>query len=470
MGKLANCCCDDCPCLTAGTLPTVAISGFTGGAWVNYGTDSCCWYKEFTPNSPLTFTTVCQTLTNSSITIECNATDYAASAQKQKIFLDDDCNSGTASVGYTCPLPDEYCCDGTSTTMRHKTKVTTTWNQGSKYIVSHRLTGYRFYIAKQTVTCSGTGTLCRWQTVLEAIYEYYWAKRDYRTGSRTREITQVGTCFKKNATGSFDNACQGAAQACERTDTIANVPSDCSQATENYAGFSMSYMKVFDVQPNGTYQYSSLDLGTETNCTGAKCSYSGSFVSQTCIQFNTTISNPCWCSTSTGSPVSYPYTFVSSCDPSGGGPQPNNVSHECCDPDLGPYSTPGSCYDTTPRTCGTINCTRIAVTNGCDSASNQDFWNTINVCSNCQRLAIPIGDGPPPDCINSFAEPGLGCISNKTYAEEPTCYYVQPCETNIFKWGPTYSQHDSINLTISCSGFTAGSVCIPHSSQNVSIT
>lgn len=469
MGKIGNCCCITCQCLTAGTLPNVTISGFTGGAWVNYGTDSCCWYKEFTPNSPFTYTTVCQTLTDSSITIQCNATDYAASKQKLKIFLDDDCNAGTPAVGYTCPLPDEYCCDGTTTTMRHKTRITTTWNQGAKFVVSYRLAGYRFYIAKQSVTCTPTGTACRWQTVLEATYEYYWAKRDYRTGTRVRAITDVGACFKKNTNGLDDAGCQDTG-LCERTDTIANIPADCSQANENYGSISMSYMKVFDVQPNGTYQYSSLDLGTESNCTGAKCTYSGNFISQYCVQWNTTIANPCWCTTTTGSPVNYPYTFQSSCNPSGGGPQPNNVSFECCDPDLGPYSTPGSCYDATPRTCGTINCVRIAVTNGCDGASNQDFWNTISTCSNCQRLEIPIGGVTPPDCINSFAHPGWGCISNKTYAENSSCYYVQPCNTNVFNWEKTFSQHDSINLTISCSGFTAGNVCIAHASQSVTIT
>jgi hypothetical protein len=467
MGKMANCCCDTCVCLVNGTLPTVAISGFTGGAWVNYGTDNCCWYKDFTPNTTLSWTTVCQTLTNSSITITCNATDYAASAQKAKIFLDDDCNSGTAAVGYTCPLPDEYCCDGEETTMRHKTQVATEWNQGSKFVVSYRLTGYTFYISKQSVTCPSTGTACRWQTVLQANYEYCYEKRDYKTGQKTRSITEVGSCFKKNTNGDDDNACQGAGQACERTYTIASDPADCSRALTNCGGFSMAYMKVFDNQPNGSYQYSTFDLGTES-CTGPKCTYAFNFVSQTCIQYNTSISNPCWCGTTTGSPVSYPYTFLSSCNPSGGGPQPNNVSFECCDPDLGPYSTPGSCYDTEPRTCGTVNCTRIAITNSC--SSNQDNWNTIVQCFNCQRLALPIGDLPVPDCINSFAEPGFGCISPKTYAEDPTCYYTQPCDTNVFKWGSTFSQHDSLNVSITCSGFTAGNVCVPNSSTNVSIT
>ncbi|MFN9904202.1 MAG: hypothetical protein ACK55Z_36565, partial [bacterium] len=102
MGGIGRCCCV-CDCLPLEDLPTVTISGYTGGGW----SGDCCYEQTFTPNTAQSWSKSCSDMIyESGVTEQCITEHYRSLASDYPGFV-----ARPLDVGNGCEdLPDGYCC------------------------------------------------------------------------------------------------------------------------------------------------------------------------------------------------------------------------------------------------------------------------------------------------------------------------------------------------------------------------
>jgi hypothetical protein len=460
MGKLGGCCCA-CDCLTVGELPTISISGWTGGSW----SGSCCYEQTFTPNTTPAWTKSCSgTLYDATAEEECVTEHWRVLGSLWRGFGIDSCDD----------IPDDYCCPPG----REKIATTTTnwtWEDNAFLAVWRRPYQIIVRVSQEEVDCEGVeGQTGGCKIVIRSRYVYEWASKIYKNSNSTIDQTVTmhnTTCFEVN-----DDYVITSTPPTETTcDDVPSDPANGGFGSLNntcafFGNFYFDRVKYYDDMPTGSVEFTNSDV---PGCDSSLCDYSPyAYVNQACVYgptepvqtANCAFQEPCYC-TGTISEVSatitqgvaicqddspYALSGCNTCNP----PAPSNCTTDFCAP-IGPYTCPDSGYSMyrlgfTNSDAGTQSCLVPGV--GSDGIRQATF-----IACGQNRSLEGIGGILPPysrlhtctveDCNSSCCE----------YIDDCPCCVEEQCKP-IYS-SEYYSTVITHTRSQTCSGLTSASVC-----------
>ena len=422
MGSMGRCCCP-CECLELAELPSISITGMTGGDWV--ATD-CCWTKTFTFNASQATTTVCTGLVDdSALETIVEADIYYLKARTPPEF----------SSEQDFPLPLQYCC-ASSPQLAGTLVAKCKFIDHAKLKVSYRRKDIVVRASKQNVVCDGVSQ-CKLVLSTDYRYEYASVVLSDSVGDQELTATATGVCFDY-----YDDP-----PAICNFEYDGNEPLiDCSGDIQLGAGsqvFSFTRIKQYDEWPEGDEVFNNesyLPSGCEiTICSG------DSFVNQVCISaLPTAYCFDCGAATI----VEETFRPVNQCD----GLQEQYIYSGCGTP----FPTVDFLGDNEPdsRLCSEITRNVLLIappnTGGCAAYTSCEGTN-INVSS-----AFRISKGG-----SEFLELGDFCVGGAN--PPPTeCKYFNPCGGDSFfpfLSGIGFLDVTNYSYTKTCNGVER-SVCV----------
>lgn len=258
MGTMGQCCCD-CECLPVGELPSVSITGMTGGDWVH---TACCSTKIFTFNSTPTTSTTCLAshhVASYSTTLEADI--YATTNVKPPLF----------STEQAFPLPLEYCCESGGT-FAGTLSASCSGSEEQKLKVTYRPKHIEVKASRQAVTCDGV-TTCKLVLSTDYVYDYGYLEMAVSGNARSWEVV-AGT----------ENECfvQGdPVLGCEDNDETLPSEFDCTTPVAMTLAFRFTRVKTYDAWPTGPEVFNN-DAIPDEGCTIEICNRE-EYQTQVCI-------------------------------------------------------------------------------------------------------------------------------------------------------------------------------------------
>ena len=466
MGGFGRCCCS-CECLPVEDLPTVTISGYTGGGW----SGSCCYEQTFTPNATPRWSKSCSSLIfEGSVSQQCTTEHYRQTRGSYRGFeygpLGGDCSD----------VPEDYCCGGAYEKIA-TTQSTATYTDNAFMAVWRRVKNIIVRISQEEVDCTGIeGQTGGCKIVIRSRYVYEFSSAIYQNAltNGSQAVTMNNTdCFEVNP----DFVITGSAPtAITCSDVPSNPPSGGGGANLCLSGgeFYFDRVRYYDTIPTGAIAFTNANV---PGCDSTSCNYEPySYVNSVCVNSPSSpqaftgcfLNQPCYCTDD-----------VSSVDP------PLEIEAENCFNDgLGLFNItdiegcsadpciPAVSCTTTLTACATnaYECPGTALSLNC-----LDFQiNPVNSAT-CFRpgVGFPLGDFSACGC--QFSIEGIGqrdppyydtsdCFVGNCNAD--CCDFLDDCECClpdgrclpkfIPKWYQTVTAH---TRTQTCSGFSSQSVC-----------
>ena len=269
MGGMGRCCCA-CDCLPLEDLPTVTISGYTGGGW----SGDCCYEQTFTPNSTPSWSKSCSGMIyESSESYNCVTQHWIQKSPDYRGYeiFPSGCDE----------IPEDYCCYDDS---EHIATTTTeqTSSENAFLAVWRRVKYIKVRISQEEVDCSGVeGETGGCKIVIRSRFVYEWVSKVY-TDERDiieQSVTMVNTtCFEANPLYTYEDA-EPALMTC--SDVPSDPPIDEIYACIYNGEFYFDRVKYFDEMPTGDLTFENGDI---PGCDSSSCDYEPySYVSSVCI-------------------------------------------------------------------------------------------------------------------------------------------------------------------------------------------
>ena len=456
MGKLGGCCCS-CECLSIGDLPTISISGWTGGSW----SGSCCYEKTFTPNTPQAWTKNCSSdLYNASAEEECVTEHWRILASLWRGFGIDSCED----------IPESYCCpEG-----REKIATTTTnWTWQDNAFLAFWRRPYQIIVrvSQEDVDCQGVeGQTSGCKIVIRSRYVYEWVSKIYSNSNSTVDQTVTmhnTTCFEVN-----DNfVITSTPPEITTCDDVPSSPPE-NETCMSSGTFYFDRVRYYDDMPTGSVSFTNANV---PGCDSSYCDYSPyAYVNQVCV-YGPSISivnqscvfqEPCYC-TGTISEVSstinqpaiicedaspFAISGCNNCNP----PAPSNCTTDFCDP-IGPYTCPDSAYSMsqlgfTNSDSGDQFCFVPAV----GSSGVRQGTDGYIACGQNRSLEGIGGIIPPYSRLHNCTVEDCNANCCEYIDDCPCCVEEQCRQIHGNEYFSTVITH---TRTQTCSGLTSASVC-----------
>lgn len=293
MGGIGRCCCS-CECLPIEDLPTVTISGYTGGGW----SGSCCYEQTFTPNATPSWSKGCSSsLYEGSVVQQCTTEHYRQTSGNYRGFeygpLGGDCSG----------VPDDYCCNGGFVKIA-TTQSTATYTDNAFMAVWRRAKSIIVRISQEQVDCEvveGQSSGCKIVIRSRYVYEYETAiyQNGLTSGSQTVTINstdcfEVNTDYVRTVTAYSPITC---------SDVPANPPAFSSVANlcRNSGEFGFDRVRYYDAMPSGSIQFTNAEV---PGCKASSCNYEPyNYASSVCVNSPSSPSTltgcffnePCYC-------------------------------------------------------------------------------------------------------------------------------------------------------------------------------
>lgn len=291
MSGFARCCCGACECLPIGDLPTVTISGYTGGGWSGF----CCFEQTFTPNATQSWSKSCSSMLYEASAAETCVTEHWRILSHM--------HPGYVVVPDTCEdMPQDFCCPNV-----YKEKIATTtteweWINSAFMAIWRRPAQIIVRVSREEVNCDGVeGQTGGCKIVIRSRYVYDWQSKIYVNSlddtSQTVEMHNT-SCFVVNSEAVYSMTNPSPV-------TCSDVPSDPpSEPLQNclFTGsFYFDRVKYYDEMPIGSITFANTDT---PGCTSSECDYDPlNYVSSVCIyspasavyQTGCIFDTPCYC-------------------------------------------------------------------------------------------------------------------------------------------------------------------------------
>lgn len=488
MARLTACCC--CPCLTDGEMPNISIAGYTGQGWEggepeSPGTyDYCCYVQEFLPTTTPDWTKICTDPTIEMVYNQVRTGEtIAGAASKLRQF-----EGCPPNATYPCPLPLQYCCDGWTSALMSRVRGELTFTRGQRMKLWYRIKRIQVFMFRAKVACPDAEEFCKIGMIVKKEWEYRYSIIDYTVRNEKQDITEIGDCFKLNASGDADPGdAYDCLSDCEFDVTTTSGP-DCDSdpildtGTKGSGTEWLSMMKLFDEMPTEDQIFNPFDLGNEL-CTGGICygeelgwfgtAVGDSFYSTVCIQ-SPVSTNQCWTTAvleSNGTSTAGGDAPYCGCLPGDTNPFPPNLNVVCCDEPQ--TSISGKCCQSEEGLCNEYTCDQgsSVVYPDCGAGWISGDFADLQFCGGGWFTFDPL-----LGCRASFMWPLGTCVVPKTYDESPGCYYEIPCDTKVFipgggyaGGGGTHGSELTNTLTITSTGNVSRQVCLSFGSVTVVI-
>jgi hypothetical protein len=270
-----KCCCGCCIDVPA-DLPTVSISGYTGGEWTSAG--SCCMQKVFTPNTPAEFS-CCGKLLDKTWTQECLRKAWAFNMPP-----------GIQDTAASCPpSPAVYCFPDPPLIHIGTQTIDYFEHQSLQLKIDWTSPVITVTFGRGTFVCGGVSS-CKWFMKIRLTYNVVSAYQSLLSWERTLTTESVHPCFSANTDA-------------DGTETFNFPPesSDCESNQWSGCGFTNSSpfferIKIWNNLPeDGVIVFTNDD--TDASCDGLPACAIGDFdETQICIAPQASIDecDPCW--------------------------------------------------------------------------------------------------------------------------------------------------------------------------------
>ena len=465
MGSMGKCCCA-CDCLPLEDLPTVTISGYTGGGW----SGSCCYEQTFTPNTTPSWSKSCSGMIYEASVFEECVTDHSQ-------FLTPNYRGFEFFPNGCDEIAEDFCCPEGAELIA---TTTTQWEfQDNAFLaVWRRVKEIKVRISQEEVDCSGVeGQTGGCKIVIRSRFIYEWASKIY--GNSTTKVTQTilmhnTTCFESNPNFVINDPTPSVI-TCSDVPSNAPTSGDCVFTGDFY----FDRVKYYDTMPTGSVSFGNSDV---PGCNSSSCDYDPySYVSSVCIYAPTdAIANnqclfqePCYC---TGTITSDNSTFIRDaieCDTGSGfisevsGCNDDPCPELCtslmtqCPDDPDPYECPGTAlslsrlgFDIDPINPSLCLRTGIGEPDGNCCGSYGDKYIGCGVSVTTAGLF-------PEKPYNSTSNCSAGaCDENccRLFEDCPCCYPDGNClsKFNAFNY---YSSTVTHTRSQTCTGLQSASVC-----------
>jgi hypothetical protein len=269
MGSMGKCCCA-CDCLPLEDLPTVTISGYTGGGW----SGSCCYEQTFTPNTTPSWSKSCSgMLYEGSVNETCVTQHWIQKSPDYRGYeiFPSGCDE----------IPEDYCCYDDS---EHIATTTTNWEflNNAFIAVWRRVKDIKVRISQEEVDCSGVeGETGGCKIVIRSRYTYEYVSKVYSDASISMDqsVTLINsTCFEVNDGFVFDDP---APPLLSCGDVPSTPPEDANFACIYDGEIYFDRVKYFDEMPLESLTFENADI---PGCDSSSCDYEPyNYVSQVCI-------------------------------------------------------------------------------------------------------------------------------------------------------------------------------------------
>jgi hypothetical protein len=461
MGGFARCCCAGCDCLPVEDLPTVTISGYTGGGW----SGTCCYEQTFTPNVTPSWTKSCSSMIyESAVTEQCVTEHWRLLAPDYRgfeFFTGTDCAN----------LSEDYCCpEG----FEKIATTTTDWTftDNAFMAVWRRIKEIRVRISREEVDCTGIEgqeSGCKIVIRSRTVYDYSLTYYRNQLSTYAQSVTMHNTdCFEVDPDYEI-TADTPTAITC--SDVPASPPAGGigGDGCLTSGTFFFDRVRYYDDMPTGSVSFGNSDI---PGCIANGCDYSPwNYASSVCIYSPSSpiatmscyLNEPCYCTDdvfASNNTIGYgpiicggDNVFISSV--SGCNDEPcelcTTLITECDGLDI--YECPDSTwstaclqYDIEPENEAT--CFRTGIGGG-----------EYNACF-CANSIEGVGEAPSPYIRSVFCNDPTNCNADccRSYNEDcPCCFPDGICKpyhsTGYFAsiYSHTRSQ--------TCSGFQSQSIC-----------
>jgi hypothetical protein len=425
MGTMGRCCCP-CECLPAGELPSVSITGMTGGDWVD---TPCCSTKIFTFNTtPATSTTCLASHHVASYSTTLEADIYATTNAKPPLF----------STEQTFPLPLEYCCESGGT-FAGTLSASCSGSEEQKLKVTYRPKHIEVRASRQAVTCDGV-TTCKLVLSTDYVYDYGYQEMVISGNARSWEVV-AGT----------ENECfvQGdPVFGCEDNDETLPGEFDCDTPVAMTLTFRFTRVKTYDAWPTGPEVFNN-DAIPDEGCAIEICNRE-EYQTQVCISAT---GSTCPYNCIPASVVEQTWRGVNGCD----GLQEQYIFSGCDTP----FPTVDFIGDNEPddRLCPEISRMVLDFVEGsCDSSITRyarcGLGSTTAAYFTILSNEFTPGDGTQSDTFG-------GCIVGpQPYPED--CQFLSPCGLDGFavsRFGTLFGDVTDYSYTSTCTN-TTQSLCV----------
>ena len=467
MGGIGRCCCAACDCLPVEDLPTVTISGYTGGGW----SGTCCYEQTFTPNTTQSWSKLCSDMIyESTVAEQCVTEHYRLLAPDYRGFelFPDGCDEITE--GYCCPEGTEKIATTTTDWTFTDNAFMAVWRRIKHIIVR---------ISQEEVDCTGVeGETGGCKIVIRSRFVYDYQATYYRNALSTyaQSVTMHNTdCFEVDPDYQI-TANTPTAFTC--SDVPANPPTSDNCLTSGT--FYFDRVRYYDDMPTGSITFNNTHV---PGCTSTACDYSPlNYSSSVCIYspaspivsaLGCNLNEPCYCTDTvfaTNNTVEYGpiicggddifiqevsgcndnpcdlcTTLITECD--------GVTEYECPD---STWSTSCIQYDIDPENPAT--CFNTGIGSGLHNAC---------VCSNSIE---GIGQYNAPYVRSVFCDDPTNCsaICCRSYDEDCLCCYPDGICRNYYdiKYFSTIATH---TRTQTCSGFQSKSICTSAPSWTITL-
>jgi hypothetical protein len=466
MGGIGRCCCT-CECLPIEDLPTVTISGYTGGGW----SGSCCYEQTFTPNTTPSWSKSCSSLLyEGSVLQECTTLHTRQGRGSYRGFeygpLGGDCSE----------VPEDYCCGGSWAPIA-ETQSTVAYTDNAFMAVWRRPKNIIVRISQEEVDCEGVeGQTGGCKIVIRSRFNYEYETAIYQNGltSGSQTVTMLSTdCFEVNPDYEITI---GAGSPITCSDVPANPPPfSGSNLCRNSGVFGFDRVRYYDEMPTGAIQFTNAEV---PGCDASSCNYEPyNYASSVCINSPSSPSaltgcffnEPCYCTdeVTSGGPIIE--SEAENCFNDGLGQSPNVTDIDGCFAD--PCIPAVSCT-TNLTICATpeYECPGTAFSVNC-----LDFEINPENEATCFRPGVGFPFGGFSACGCGISVGGAGAIEPPYFdtsdcfsgnCNEACCDFLDDCECCLpdgrclpkfaQKWNQTVTDH---TRTQTCSGFSSQSVC-----------
>jgi hypothetical protein len=393
MGTIGRCCCP-CECLPVGELPSVSITGMTGGDWVH---TPCCSTKIFTFNSTPTTSTTCLAshhVASYSTTLEADI--YATTNAKPPLF----------STEQAFPLPIEYCCESGGTFAGTLT-ASCSGSEEQRLKVTYRPKHIEVRASRQLVNCNGV-TTCKLVLSTDYVYDYGFQEMAIFGSARSWEVV-AGT----------ENECfvQGdPVLGCEDNEEVLPDEFDCTTPVAMTLTFRFTRVKTYDAWPTGPEVFDN-DAIPEDGCTIEICNRE-EYQTQVCISAT---GSTCPYNCIPASVVEQTWRGVNQCD----GLQEQYVFSGCGTP----FPTVDFYGDDEPdnRLCPEISRMVLDFVEGSCDSSVTGYARCGFGTRTAAAFTLASNEYTPGDIIGGFA----GCIVGPDLYPSD-CQFLSPCGVDGF--------------------------------------
>jgi hypothetical protein len=269
MGGMGRCCCT-CECLPIEDLPTVTISGYTGGGW----SGNCCYQQTFTPNSVPSWSKNCSGLLyDSTSTANCVTQHYAVLTPNYRGYEISPGGCDTLPEDFCCPEGVEHVATTTTDVERKASAFFALWRRPKHIIVR---------ISQEEVDCEdvegqtgGCKIVIRSRFVYDAVSMIF----QHRSTKIDQSVEMINTtCFELDDRYIVD-VNPDPAPTC---DDIPNDPDNVSTVNcKQSATFYFDRVQYFAEMPSGDVEFENEDV---PGCEASSCNYEPyNYASSVCV-------------------------------------------------------------------------------------------------------------------------------------------------------------------------------------------